>query len=162
MMLYVEWCDLGCKQVSLKSFVVSIDYRDYMGSSSKIWALRCLFLYLCSYNLVGSVTLIIAIPSRLATNMCQTCCIQLSHHHNHHIWCSIFINHHNHCLSLSYYDVEASRVSHYTGETVIRIDSNQLGPELSYSALRSEQLIRPAKWEACVQSRQKCWQQYGP
>jgi hypothetical protein len=40
----------------LKSFVVSIDYRDYMGSSSKIWALRCLFLYLCSYNLVGSVT----------------------------------------------------------------------------------------------------------
>jgi hypothetical protein len=56
MMLYVEWCDLGCKQVGLKSFVVSIDYRDYMGSSSKIWALRCLFLYLCSYNLVGSVT----------------------------------------------------------------------------------------------------------
>jgi hypothetical protein len=56
MMLYVEWCDLGCKQVGLKSFMVSIDYRDYMGSSSKIWALRCLFLYLCSYNLVGSVT----------------------------------------------------------------------------------------------------------
>jgi hypothetical protein len=48
--VYVEWCDLGCKQVGLKSFVVSIDYRDYMGSSSKIWALRCLFLYLCSYN----------------------------------------------------------------------------------------------------------------
>jgi hypothetical protein len=55
-MLYVEWCDLGCKQVGLKSFVVSIDYRDYMSSSSKIWALWCLFLYLCSYNLVGSVT----------------------------------------------------------------------------------------------------------
>jgi hypothetical protein len=54
--LYVEWCDPGCKQVGLKSFVVSIDYRDYMGSSSKIWASRCLFLYLCSYNLVGSVT----------------------------------------------------------------------------------------------------------
>jgi hypothetical protein len=57
MMVYVEWCDPGCKQVGLKSFVVSIDYRDYMGSSSKIWALRCLFLYLCSYNLVGSVTI---------------------------------------------------------------------------------------------------------
>jgi hypothetical protein len=56
MMLYVEWCDPGCKRVGLKSFAVSIDYRDYMGSSSKIWALRCLFLYLCSYNLVGSVT----------------------------------------------------------------------------------------------------------
>jgi hypothetical protein len=56
MMLYVEWCDPGCKQVGLKSCVVSIDYWDYMGSSSKIWALRCLFLYLCSYNLVGSVT----------------------------------------------------------------------------------------------------------
>jgi hypothetical protein len=57
MMLYVEWRDPGCKQSGLKSFVVSIDYRDYMGSSSKIWALRCLFLYLCSYNLVGSVTI---------------------------------------------------------------------------------------------------------
>jgi hypothetical protein len=27
-MCYVEWCDLGCKRVGLKSFVVSIDYRD--------------------------------------------------------------------------------------------------------------------------------------
>jgi hypothetical protein len=55
-MCYVEWCDLGCKQAGLKSFVVSIDYRDYMGSSSKIWAFWRLFLYLCSYNLVGYVT----------------------------------------------------------------------------------------------------------
>jgi hypothetical protein len=54
--VYVEWCDLGCKRVGLKFFVVSIDYRDYMGSSSKIWAFRRLFLDLCSYNLVGSVT----------------------------------------------------------------------------------------------------------
>jgi hypothetical protein len=53
--VYVEWCHLGCKRVDLKSLVVSIDYRDYMGSSSKIWAFRRLFLYLCSYNLVGSV-----------------------------------------------------------------------------------------------------------
>jgi hypothetical protein len=36
----------------LKSFVVSIDYRDYIGSSSKN-----LFLYLYSYNLVSFVTL---------------------------------------------------------------------------------------------------------
>jgi hypothetical protein len=55
-MCYVEWCDLGCKRVGLESFMVSIDYRDYMGSSSKIWAFQHLFLYLCSYNLVGSVT----------------------------------------------------------------------------------------------------------
>jgi hypothetical protein len=34
--------------------------------------------------------------------------------------------------------------------------------ELSYSALRSEQFIWPAKWEACVQSRQKFRQWYGP
>jgi hypothetical protein len=48
----------GCysKRAGLKSFVVSIDYQDYMGSSSKIWAFRRLFLYLYSYNLVGSVT----------------------------------------------------------------------------------------------------------
>jgi hypothetical protein len=64
-MLYVEWCDLGCKHVGLKSFVVSIDYRDYMGSSSKIWALRCLFLYLCSYNLVGSVTVVATVNSHV-------------------------------------------------------------------------------------------------
>jgi hypothetical protein len=65
MMLYVEWCDLGCKQVGLKSFVILIDYRDYMGSSSKIWALQCLFLYLCSYNLVGSVTVIVLFQNPL-------------------------------------------------------------------------------------------------
>jgi hypothetical protein len=34
-MCYVEWCDLGCTWVGLKSFVVLIDYRDCMGSSSK-------------------------------------------------------------------------------------------------------------------------------
>jgi hypothetical protein len=63
--VYVEWCDLGCKGVGLKSFVVSIDYRDYMGSSSKIWAFRRLFLYLCSYNLVGSVTATMGKPAPL-------------------------------------------------------------------------------------------------
>jgi hypothetical protein len=41
--VYVEWCDLGCNRVGLKSFVVSIDYQDYMGSSSKIWALDACF-----------------------------------------------------------------------------------------------------------------------
>ena len=48
--------NLGCMQVGLKSFVVSVDYRVYMGSSSRIWSFRRLFLYLCSYKLVGSVT----------------------------------------------------------------------------------------------------------
>jgi hypothetical protein len=54
--VYVDWCDLGFNRVGLKSVVISIDYRDYMGSSSKIWAFWSLFLYLCSYNLDGSVT----------------------------------------------------------------------------------------------------------
>jgi hypothetical protein len=36
--------------------VISLDYRSYMGSSARIWSLRWLFLYLCSYNLDGSVT----------------------------------------------------------------------------------------------------------
>ena len=35
-------------------------------------------------------------------------------------------------------------------------------PELNYSASRSERVIWPAKWEACVQSYQKFQQQYGP
>jgi hypothetical protein len=42
-----------------------------MGSSLKIWALRCLFSYLCSYNLVGSVTSIASI-SMNPTNVILT------------------------------------------------------------------------------------------
>jgi hypothetical protein len=41
--------------------MISLDYRSYMGSSARIWSLRWLFLYLCSYNLDGSIT---AAPSR--------------------------------------------------------------------------------------------------
>jgi hypothetical protein len=48
---------LACMLVDLKSLVISLDYRSYMGSSARIWSLRWLFLYLCSYNLDGSVTL---------------------------------------------------------------------------------------------------------
>ena len=48
--------DLGCMRVRLKSFVVSSDYRVYMGSSKMVWSLRWLLLYLCSYKLVSSVT----------------------------------------------------------------------------------------------------------
>ena len=48
--------DLGCMQVGLKSFVVSVDYRVYMGSSMTVWSLWWLLSYLCSYKLVGSVT----------------------------------------------------------------------------------------------------------
>ena len=39
---------------------------------------------------------------------------------------------------------------------------NDSRPELNYSASRSERVIRPAKWEACVQSCQKFQQRYGP
>jgi hypothetical protein len=38
-----------------KSFVVSSDYRVYMGSGMTVWSLRWLVLYLCSYKLDGSV-----------------------------------------------------------------------------------------------------------
>jgi hypothetical protein len=50
---------LACMLVGLKSLVISLDYRSYMGSSAIIWSLRWLFLYLCSYNLDGSVTLVV-------------------------------------------------------------------------------------------------------
>jgi hypothetical protein len=46
--LFVGWFEI------LHDFV---DYRDYMCSSAEIWSHRWLFLYLCSYNLDGSVTL---------------------------------------------------------------------------------------------------------
>ena len=48
--------DLGCMRVGLKSFMVSVDYRVYMGSSMTVWSLRWLLSYLYSYKLVGSVT----------------------------------------------------------------------------------------------------------
>ena len=47
--------DLGCMRVGLKSFVVSVDYQVYMGSSMTVWSLRWLLSYLCSYKLVSSV-----------------------------------------------------------------------------------------------------------
>jgi hypothetical protein len=49
--------------VGLKSLAISLDYRSYMGSSARIWSLRWLFLYLCSYNLDGFVT----------TTICNIC-----------------------------------------------------------------------------------------
>jgi hypothetical protein len=49
---------LACMLVGLKSLMISLDYQNYMGSSVRIWSLRWLFLYLCSYNLDGSVTAI--------------------------------------------------------------------------------------------------------
>jgi hypothetical protein len=45
--LFVGWSEI------LRDFV---DYQDYMGSSTEIWSLRRLFLYLCSYNLDSSMT----------------------------------------------------------------------------------------------------------
>ena len=53
----LNYYDLGCMQVGLKSFKISVDYQVYMGSSLRIWSFRRLFLYLCSYKLVGSVTI---------------------------------------------------------------------------------------------------------
>jgi hypothetical protein len=47
--------ELGWMLVGLKSLVISMDYRSYMGSSARIWSLQWLFFYLCSYNLDGSV-----------------------------------------------------------------------------------------------------------
>jgi len=65
----LNYYDLGLLQVGLKSFVISVDYRDYTGSSLETWLLDRLFLHLNSYNLVGSVTDTI---SRGATIMVST------------------------------------------------------------------------------------------
>jgi hypothetical protein len=67
---------LACMLVGLKSLVILLDYRSYMGSSARIWSLRWLFLYLCSYNLDGSVTSIahpsfIWMPCRLLERRCS-------------------------------------------------------------------------------------------
>jgi hypothetical protein len=47
---------LACMLVGLKFLVILLDYWSYMGSGMRIWPLRWLFLYLCSYNLGCSVT----------------------------------------------------------------------------------------------------------
>ena len=66
----VMWCnmwwvvlnlyDLGLYVGCLRSFVTSLDYRAYMGSSMTVWSLRWLLLYLCCYKLDGSITWAIA------------------------------------------------------------------------------------------------------
>jgi hypothetical protein len=56
--LFVGWFEILCDFV---------DYRDYMGSSVEIQSLRRLFLYLCSYNLNGSV--IASVRARSTLNM---------------------------------------------------------------------------------------------
>ena len=48
--------DIGCMWVTLKSFVVSSDYRVYMSSSMMVWSLQWMLLYVCSSKLVSSVT----------------------------------------------------------------------------------------------------------
>jgi hypothetical protein len=56
-MYYVEsGTILAYMLVCLKSLVISLDYQSYMGSCMTIWSLRWLFLYMCSYNLGGSIT----------------------------------------------------------------------------------------------------------
>jgi hypothetical protein len=55
---------LACMLVGLKSLVISLDYQSYMGSSMTIWSLLWLLLYLCSYNLGGSMTSSVAHPCK--------------------------------------------------------------------------------------------------
>jgi len=58
---------LTCCSIGLKTFEISVDYQDYMGSSLETWLLRQSFLHLNSYNLVGSVTADIRVDSALNT-----------------------------------------------------------------------------------------------
>jgi len=55
---------LVCCKVGLKSFVILVDYRDYMVSSLETWLLDRSFLHLNSYNLVSYVTLFSNYASR--------------------------------------------------------------------------------------------------
>ena len=45
----LNYYDLGLLRVGLKSFVISIDYRDYMGSSLETWLLGDRF---CTWTLI--------------------------------------------------------------------------------------------------------------
>jgi len=56
---------LVCCDVGLKSFMVSVEYRHYMGSSLETWLHSWSFLHLISYNLVSSVTAVIGATSAI-------------------------------------------------------------------------------------------------
>ena len=95
------------------------------GASLTIFYIKSHYLRYTFYNSV--IKLIIAIHSRLATNLCQTCGIQICSITlvTITIYCIIIITI---SLSSTYYNRrKLSQVSHYLGETVIRIDCNQLG-----------------------------------
>jgi hypothetical protein len=68
---------LTCMLVGLKSLVISLDYQSYMDSSVRIWLLRWLFFYLCSYNLVGSMTIMSINGHR--SLVCETPLWELNH-----------------------------------------------------------------------------------
>jgi len=70
----LNYYDLGLLQVGLKSFMILVDNRDYMGSSLGTWLLDRSFLHLNSYNLVGSVTVSMTyITSSVNIHYRQTC-----------------------------------------------------------------------------------------
>jgi hypothetical protein len=68
---YVESCTiLSCMLVGLRSFMISLDYWVYMGSSITVWLLSWLLLYLCSYKLDGFVTASIRIRFNIKLVVC--------------------------------------------------------------------------------------------
>jgi hypothetical protein len=61
-LLYWITTILACMLIGLKYLMISLDYRSYMSSNMTIGSLRWLFLYLCSYNLGGSITAALFFP----------------------------------------------------------------------------------------------------
>jgi hypothetical protein len=127
---------LACMLVGLKSLVISLDYRSYMGSSVKIGSLRWLFLYLCSYNLDGSVIAVtlghlwynlgtVAVPISATPLGILPVCQEVQARPT---------------LGLTPLAPHTSLLP-----PVCALSLNGSKPELSYSALRSERLMWPTK-----------------
>jgi hypothetical protein len=80
---------LACMLVGLKSLVISLNYRGYMGSSARIWSLRWLFLHLCSYNLDGFVTFLVWIEIWVLPKSCTH--LNYNYSHTYELEYSLFV-----------------------------------------------------------------------
>jgi hypothetical protein len=105
---------LACMLVDLKSLVISLDYQSYMGSSARIWSLRWLFLYLCSYNLDSSVTLI---DTDGTSTTRQPCRLNHQRHNPCHVR-SPFKHHHHHGILMTHKQIQEKQGITYFSWTI--------------------------------------------
>ena len=80
MTYYVESCTI---LVCLRSSMILLVYRVYMGSSMIVWLLRWLLLYLCSYKLDSFVIIFIVYFDYILSIASLSLCLCISSYSSH-------------------------------------------------------------------------------